>query len=108
MSDVVHKITLSGSLNGVQLPRGAQVVTVATQHEEGALWYRFDADLMDANRIEGHPTDEANLEWRYFQAFPTGSTKVPVNAEYLGMLMFDNGYLIFHVFEVFPPFDTPL
>ena len=42
MSDTVWKYTLGDTVNHVSMPAGAEVLTVAEQYGEIALWARVD------------------------------------------------------------------
>ena len=74
----------------VQIPKGAKILTVETQHEQPCMWA-----LVDPNK---------ETETRHFEIFGTGhpiNYGMGVDRSYIGTYQLDNGGLVFHVFESF-------
>lgn len=83
----VFKYEVSPVGMGIELPIGAEVLSVAFQRDKLCLWAKVDT--------------EAKTETRSFGAFGTGheifDEKV-INHKFIGTAHMDNG-LVFHVFE---------
>lgn len=84
MADTVWKYELAGVENHLSLPKGAQVLWVAEQHNRITMWVRVDP--------------MAGEQLRTFYVVGTG-TPVPDGAKkFLGTALV-NGNFVFHVFE---------
>jgi hypothetical protein len=69
----------------IDMPEGAQILTVQDQNGQPALWALVDPD--------------ARREARTFKTYGTGHP-VPDNpGKYIGTFQHMNGMLVFHVFE---------
>ena len=71
----------------VQLPKGAEILTVQTQNNKPCIWAKVDTD--------------ADLESRYFEVHGTGN---PIESDstmliYIGTYQLSSGMLVFHLFE---------
>lgn len=85
MPEVVWKYTLPEVENQIVMPIGAQVLTVAEQHNEICLWAKVNP--------------EAEYETRTFQVIGTGHAELNGGETYLGSTQIRNGNFVFHVFE---------
>jgi len=81
----IHKYHITSETT-VEMPMGAQVLTVQTQHGEPCIWALVDP--------------AAQSETRQNVAFGTGHP-VPddVALAYIGTFQIESGSLVFHVFE---------
>lgn len=88
----IHKYELDAPNNVVQMPCGAQVLTVQMQRRTPCLWAKVDP---------AQPT-----ETRRFAIYGTGH-EVPDDPRmlYLGTVQMEGGALVFHVFEL--PVEAP-
>jgi len=99
MAKVIHKqIVDLPSLKDVvslEMPMGAEILSVDNQHEMLAFWYMFDES-------------EDRKEMNHFRIAGTGHkiTDTPgFIFTHLGTVKFQDGYLVFHVFGISePPF----
>lgn len=85
----VYKFPLETTdLQSVEMPIGAEILTIQTQNERACIWALVDV--------------EQPLEKRHFEMFGTGHP-VPANAErkYIGTFQMSGGRLVFHCFELF-------
>jgi hypothetical protein len=69
----------------IEMPKGANILTVQNQHERGTLWAICDT--------------EAEKEIRNFSITGTGHPIDPVNKDYIGTFQTSNGSLVWHLFE---------
>lgn len=72
----------------IRIPKGAEILTVQTQHSHPFIWVLVD------------PEEEA--EERIFKIFGTGHAIVSekgMNREYVGTFKQGNEILVFHLFE---------
>lgn len=69
----------------VEMPVGAKVLTVASQNDLLCVWATVDP--------------ETSLEMRQFCVRGTGHTLTDDEGAYVGTAMFQQGALVFHVFE---------
>ena len=81
----IYKYPLSPHI-GVDLPVGAEILTVQMQHGAAWLWAKID-------------TDQHKTENRKIRCYGTGHKMNGVPAKYIGTFQIDNGALVFHVFE---------
>jgi len=92
MKRTVHKYALAmphdlGAPAQVELPVGAEVLTVATQHNEPRLWALVDPE-------------EVRTEWRKILVLGTGWDALDVAGWcYVSTFQIDGGRLVFHVFQ---------
>lgn len=82
---VIYKYTLKAGVTTLNMPQGAQVLTVQTQNENACLWA-----LLDPSK----PT-----EVRTFHMYGTGHRIDNLNLVYIGTFQLEHGVLVFHVFE---------
>lgn len=85
--DTVYKYEISGYEPEIEMPKGAEILTVAFQGDKFCLWAKVDTD--------------AAIEKRYIEAFGTGHDIprcVGIDWKYLGTGFMRNG-LVFHAFE---------
>lgn len=77
----------SGDPHSIEMPAGAQILTVQVQMGDPVIWALVDPD--------------AEIETRNFRTFGTGhSIGVDVNKlVYIGTWQIFNGTLVFHLFE---------
>ena len=69
----------------IQIPRGAQILTVQTQKGEPYIWALVETD--------------AELTTRRLCVRGTGHTFKGNEGRYIGRFQLENGTLVFHVFE---------
>lgn len=72
----------------IEMPIGAEILTVQTQHEQPCLWALV------------HPSAEKEI--RHFEVFGTGhevSYPTGTDRKYIGTYQLHGGSLVFHVFE---------
>lgn len=85
MSKAVWKYELQLDTQ-LQMPVGAEILTVGVQHERICLWAKVDVNAPKAPRE--------------FQIVGTGHTMDNGgNTTYIGTVMLSDGYLVFHIFE---------
>lgn len=83
--NVVWKYTLTGTINPITIPEGAELLTVAGQDDNICLWVRVDPTAPQVPRV--------------FFVVGTGFP-IPGDAgEYIGSALVRNGMFVFHVFE---------
>lgn len=86
MTKVIWKYPLAvTSENWIEMPWGAEVLTVQRQGEAVCLWAKVD------------PT--ADKKKRMFVVLPTGMEYEEFPSRYIGTFQVHGGALIFHVFE---------
>jgi predicted regulator of amino acid metabolism with ACT domain len=75
-------------LQEIQMPVGAEILTVQVQQETPCIWAMVDDDvpIMHTRRIE---------------TFGTGHAVQEAERKYIGTYQIRNGALVFHVFEQF-------
>jgi hypothetical protein len=83
--DVIWKYTLAEVENDVEMPQGAQILTVASQFNEICVWARVDP--------------EAPRVTRTFYVVGTGCSDLEGVGTYYGSALLDDGKYVFHVFE---------
>lgn len=84
----VYKYPAHAGLFDLTLPKGAELLCVAIQHGVPQMWALVD--------------DEAPTEKRSFCGIGTG-VEIPKQwkvLSYIGTFQLNNGYLVFHVFEL--------
>jgi hypothetical protein len=81
----IRKYTLKPSCE-FMIPKHAEILSVATQHNEAQMWVLVDP--------------KNDCEARRFRCYGTGHAISERNIEYLGTFQIDGGTLIFHAFEV--------
>jgi hypothetical protein len=69
----------------LELPKGAVLLSYLNQFEVGCLWALVD------------PTKKTEL--RYFRLAGTGHSLINYKLKYIGSAIFENGRLVFHLFE---------
>lgn len=84
-----YQLGISGS-KILELPLGAEILTVQTQREKPTLWVLVDPD-------------EYNKENRFIESVMTGARLLNLNRKYIGTFQLDNGDFIGHVFEILKP-----
>jgi hypothetical protein len=86
MKKKIWKFPVSPNVPVIEMPEGAEILTVQTQHGEPCIWALVNP--------------AAKKEKRYFWVFGTGHN-VPVEAErkYIGTFQLEGGALVFHLFE---------
>lgn len=87
---VIWKVEITGSFfQTVMMSRGAQILMVGNQNENLCIWYKHDpAQPLESRHIEVYGTGHEIKDHK-----PGGELK------FLGSVMFDNGMLVWHVFE---------
>lgn len=88
MSKQVWKFTLRGKVNTIGMPKGAQVLAVATQQGNICIWALVEPD--------------APVEPRHFNIYGTGLVIPSSPGNYIGTVLIHNDALMFHVFEELP------
>lgn len=81
----IWKYTLKPRVE-LQMPKGAEVLTVREQSEDICLWALVDP--------------AAEKETRQFHSFGTGHKVDDLPMKYVGSAHLQGGALVFHVFEV--------
>ncbi len=84
MSKVIYKYEISPLHSVIEMPVGAEILTVKTQNGNPFLWALVDPD---------NPPED-----RYLVIFGTGH-EVVTQGKYLGTFLIQNDSLVFHVFE---------
>ncbi len=86
---LTEKAGLFGDCFTIEMPKGAQVISLATQGEASLVMWA----IVEKSR---------DLEERHFLLCGTGRLmmKHPSMLEFVGTTMLHNGYMTFHVFEV--------
>ena len=72
----------------ISMPKGAEILTVQTQHETPCIWALVDT--------------ENGKEERYFEIFGTGHpipNDMGVERKYINTFQLKGGALVFHLFE---------
>jgi len=95
MSRRIFKYILSiNDITVVWIPKGGEILTVSSQHNQIALWVLVD-------------TEQIIEECRFFHAFKTGEVVVEHTSlkTYLGTCKFDNDSYVIHVFETHNPLN---
>jgi hypothetical protein len=85
MTKTIWKYTLEHRIQ-LQMPKGAEVLTVREQGEEICLWALVDPS--------------AEKETRQFHSFGTGHDVDDLPMKYVGTSHLEGGALVFHTFEV--------
>lgn len=88
MSKEVWKFKLSEAKESIEMPIGAQILSVQVQSREPHLWALVDPK-------------EAN-ESRCFEVYGTGHPihyDMAIERNYIGTIQTNEGRLVFHVFE---------
>ena len=90
MEKRIFKYTLKTEYKQIiNLPKGAEILTLQTQFNEPQLWV-----LVDPN--------ETDQEEKYIEIFGTGNLvcyDMGVDRKYLATYQLDDGNFVFHVFE---------
>ena len=81
----IWKFTLHGPKQKVDMPKGAQILSLQTQHNEPTIWALVD--------------EHAENESRVFISVPTGARFDPEDGAYLGTVQMNGGSLVFHIYE---------
>ena len=76
-------------VQGVEMPEGAEILTVQLQHGQGCIWAVVDPG--------------AEKVWRYFTTYGTGHPIINGADTYIGTYQESSGYLVWHVFEIIKP-----
>ena len=88
MKEQIWKFPISPQRTKVQMPQGAQILTIQTQGEIPCIWALVNP--------------ESEMEIRYFEIFGTGHD-VPVERgierKYINTFQLEGGKLVFHLFE---------
>lgn len=84
MTQVIWKARL-GTDGEVSMPKGAEILTVQTQHEIPCLWFKCDPS--------------AEIETRKFSIIGTGHPITVDEGEYIGTFQVNDGAFVFHLFE---------
>ena len=83
----IYKFHLESARTTLNLPLGAQVLTVQVQYGAPCIWVRLDPTL-------------PNVERRVFDVYGTGHTITKdERLTYIGTFQMQEGALVFHVFE---------
>ena len=69
----------------VEMPKGAEILTVQTQNEKPCIWALVNPD--------------AEKEERAFVIYGTGHYFQLIDYKYIGTFQLNEGRLVFHVFE---------
>ena len=86
MTYTIYKYEIPvGDTSPIQLPAGAEMLTVLTQHGRPVLYARIDAS-------------QTALESRVLYVRRTGHPLTGEEGPYLSSFMLDDGALVFHVF----------
>lgn len=84
--NTIWKYSLQSAPNfSIEMPRGAQILTVQLQGGRPYLWALVNPDAV--------------LEPRYFFLAPTGESFVPPALDYIGTFQMDGGAFVAHLFE---------
>ena len=87
MNRQIWKYTMALGSTELELPMGAEIVHVASQHDTPCIWV-----LVDIN---------AEKEIRTFEWYGTGqSIFTPDNRNYVGTIQLAEGTLVYHLFEI--------
>lgn len=87
MNTAIWKYALEiGDTNLIQMPEGAEALTVQTQHGSLCLWAKVNPDV--------------ELEDRLFVIHGTGHAIKDAQETYIGTAQMADGALVWHVFEV--------
>lgn len=87
MSQVVWKYTLDAAERQIlEMPKGAQILSVQVQHEQIAIWVLLDPAVREK-------------EERLFHVHGTGYKLPDVPLKFLGTVLAQQGYLVLHIFE---------
>jgi hypothetical protein len=84
----VWKFTIQGPRQTIEMPAGAKILSLQTQHNEPQIWALVDT--------------HAPKESRTFRAVPTGADFIDDEMTYIGTFQINNGSLVFHIFEETP------
>lgn len=87
--NVIWKYTVQGPRVTVEMPEGAQILSLQVQDNQPQIWA-----LVDPSK----PTVK-----RYFCAYPTGAAFDATALTYIGTFLINGGTLVFHIFEQGPP-----
>jgi hypothetical protein len=82
----VYKYVLNATAIPIDVPVGAEILTVAGQYDEACLWAIVDTD--------------AATEQRWFMAVGTGQEVPAGNVKYIGTCLFMDGAYVLHYFEL--------
>ena len=85
MTKTVYKWTLTPGVCEIEMPDGADILTVQAQHAEPVLWALVNPDAPVARRT--------------FRVIGTGHDIGPGEHTYIGTLQLQAGALVIHVFE---------
>jgi len=72
----------------IQMPKGAQILTLQMQKDTPCIWALLDVDIDNPK------------EFRTFELYGTGHPIYPRDRTYIGSFQVDEGHYIFHVFEL--------
>ena len=86
MQSVIWKFPVKPEMS-LSLPRGAQILTVQSQHGTPQMWVQIDT--------EAPPREET----RHFVAFGTGDRFDSAGLTYIGTFQVESGMLVFHLYE---------
>lgn len=81
----IWKFTMHGPRQTIEMPEGAQILSLQTQHNEPQIWALVDPG--------------ADKESRTFRAIPTGAEFSPAGLAYVGTFQINDGSLVFHIYE---------
>ena len=84
MKRVIYKYPVMPDAQ-LELPVGAQILSVATQRDTPHIWALVDP--------------EAATETRTFRTVPTGHVFDPTGYTYIGTFHDVSGWMVFHLFE---------
>ena len=70
----------------VEMPKGAEILTVQEQYSKPTLWVLVDDEIEE-------------VEQRVINIYGTGDNMKPTSRKYIGTYQLMEGRLVFHVFE---------
>lgn len=86
MEKVIWKFKISVGLNNIEMPKGAEPLSVQNQHEQSVMWALCD------------PKETA--EMRRFLVVGTGHSFNTEKVKYIGTFQSDDGNYVWHLFEL--------
>lgn len=83
----IHKYVITPKKLLLEMPKGAEILTVQSQHESACIWALVDS--------------EAPLEDRHFDVVGTGQPieETGIKRKYIGTFQLGGGALVYHLFE---------
>lgn len=86
MTTIWKKVLLPQTVQKVEVPKGAEILSVMGQHERVVIWFRCNPDNA--------------LETRAIAIIGTGH-EAPEASEsrFIGTVLLENGNLVLHIFE---------